>query len=579
MGYFRVMLNPLRSIRKSRKWTQEKMAAAMGISPGGYRHLEYGTRRLKVDQAHVFAEKLGPAIIPGDGAEAFVPPSTSGKNGRSTEPYKPVLPRGVPEIDAEAGAGPGTVGQVYELRSNGILSGHKVIDEWVIPPSQLGVEASRVIILPVEGTSMEPILKAGDRVMVDTGVSSIKHGEIYVLDEGDGPIVKRARVLRDGDEPQIEILSENPAVTPTKRPASLVRVIGRNRMDKPQLDDQAQTLLAMAALFASLVKGIEKQGLCASSAVLSEIEAIYRQLRESPTEPIRAMETLHTQAAPSNTSGASKRSDFQFHSTLVNCFEPEAPEETSGASARTGCAPSTVHGRIAAGTSEAAAAAIRWRHASVNGAPVGERDAQDPGRNRDLRRMAKLPSLYPGDHDRASLLTDCSRQGVVRTAPCFFICAGKFSTNGALAAPGDLPMHPALETSQTTAPRKIAMRAATVQRFDRSEITRKAWALWKLAQDVATRPAFDGTAIRAAAMAAGANRRQATEISDRDYADRRAVKGITSFGDAMRAAWASAKAAVEADRRRADVAARSVFAMSVGQDAIIIAGVASFRND
>lgn len=145
--------------------------------------------------------------------------STEGKTSR--------IAGSIPQIDAEAGAGDGNVGEIYQIASGGIVSGHRIVDEWLVPRAELGVDPGRVIVLPVVGTSMMPSLHSGDKVMVDTGSTGIKNGEIYVLDEGDGPIVKRVRVLRDEDPVQIEIISENPAVSPLRRPAELVRVIGR----------------------------------------------------------------------------------------------------------------------------------------------------------------------------------------------------------------------------------------------------------------------------------------------------------------------------------------------------------------
>jgi SOS-response transcriptional repressor LexA len=141
--------------------------------------------------------------------------------------YRPRLAGAAPEIDAEAGAGQGVVGDVVPIHSGGIVSGHRVTQEWVIPKSELGADPQQVVVLPVRGTSMLPALAPGDRVMVDTQTTSIKAGEIYMLDEGDGPIVKRLRVVRDEEPIQIEIISENPSVAPYRRPHDRVRVIGQ----------------------------------------------------------------------------------------------------------------------------------------------------------------------------------------------------------------------------------------------------------------------------------------------------------------------------------------------------------------
>lgn len=135
--------------------------------------------------------------------------------------------RSIPQIDAEAGAGDGNVGEVIQIASGGIMSGHLVVDEWVIPRLNLGMAPARVVALPVVGTSMLPSLGPGDVVFVDIQSSGVRNGEIYVIDEGDGPMVKRIRLNRNVEPVTIDIISENASVGMVTRPAEIVRVIGR----------------------------------------------------------------------------------------------------------------------------------------------------------------------------------------------------------------------------------------------------------------------------------------------------------------------------------------------------------------
>jgi phage repressor protein C with HTH and peptisase S24 domain len=199
---------------------KSKMSKAAGMNLTWARDVLAGKEPPRANNLKKLADATGHSVewYLGDSPEAA---------WSSAEPYDGRIAGSIPQIDAEAGAGNGNVGEVYTLASGGIMSGHRVVEEWVIPRGELGVEPSRVIVLPVTGTSMVPTLNPGDKVMVDTGSTGIKHGEIYVLDEGDGPIVKRARVLRDNDPVMIEIISENPSLAPIRRPAELVRVIGR----------------------------------------------------------------------------------------------------------------------------------------------------------------------------------------------------------------------------------------------------------------------------------------------------------------------------------------------------------------
>jgi len=141
--------------------------------------------------------------------------------------WRPALKGAIPQLDATGGLGDGSVGQVVEIQNGGITSGHLVVDEWVIPRSVLSISNLNVFAIPVDGTSMEPGLKTDDVVFVDTRPRGIKNDEIYVIDEGSGPEVKRLSLDRDTDPPVIVIGSDNPAATTRRRPADSVRVIGR----------------------------------------------------------------------------------------------------------------------------------------------------------------------------------------------------------------------------------------------------------------------------------------------------------------------------------------------------------------
>lgn len=137
------------------------------------------------------------------------------------------VPGGAAEIDVEGGAGEGSVGNVVQIESGGIKSGHLVVNEWVIPHNHLGRSPQGVIFIPIKGTSMLPVLTPTDVVAIDTTVETIQNGEIYAIDEGGGPSVKRLYVNYDDDPVTLDIISENAAVGRKRRIADSVRVIGR----------------------------------------------------------------------------------------------------------------------------------------------------------------------------------------------------------------------------------------------------------------------------------------------------------------------------------------------------------------
>jgi hypothetical protein len=58
------------------------------------------------------------------------------------------------------------------------------------------------------------------------------------------------------------------------------------------LDDQAQTRLAMAALFVALVRALEKRDLTSRAEVSGELEKLYREVRDYPAQSLGVIETL-----------------------------------------------------------------------------------------------------------------------------------------------------------------------------------------------------------------------------------------------------------------------------------------------
>ena len=88
--------------------------------------------------------------------------------------------------------------------------------------------------------------------------------------------------------------------------------------------------------------------------------------------------------------------------------------------------------------------------------------------------------------------------------------------------------------------------------FDRRAVMARASALWALAKDVKARGPRDHFGMMAALRAEGLHDHQITERMNADYADRLRVKGITSWADAMRVAWAGERRMVEFARKCAD---------------------------
>lgn len=89
------------------------------------------------------------------------------------------------------------------------------------------MQPGEIMVLEVVGDSMSPTLDSGDRVLVDTTYSKPTPDGIYVIEEGDGPMVKRLQLVRRSDPPEIRIISDNKHHEPYTLRLDDIRIIGR----------------------------------------------------------------------------------------------------------------------------------------------------------------------------------------------------------------------------------------------------------------------------------------------------------------------------------------------------------------
>lgn len=145
-----------------------------------------------------------------------------------------------PQIDVRAGMGAGgvtIVAQGVPGKGGLTFAAEVVADYWRMPVEilvSLGVSRrpQNLIILPVQGTSMLPVLTEGDYVFVDTRHRIPSPDGIYaIVDEFDSIVVKTLRsadrLADEDDEPRVEIVSKNPEFPIKRRRASEVNVVGR----------------------------------------------------------------------------------------------------------------------------------------------------------------------------------------------------------------------------------------------------------------------------------------------------------------------------------------------------------------
>jgi phage repressor protein C with HTH and peptisase S24 domain len=149
-------------------------------------------------------------------AEAVSPPSPADdKQTRRIDGF--VL---VPLFNVEASAGGGALVPEEE-----VIDRLAFKEEWI--KRDLGVNPSDLALITTIGDSMEPTLRAGDMILLDKSVETVKDEAVYAFLVDGMLLIKRVRWEADGG---LSLLSDNsvysPVVISRERKAEL-RVVGR----------------------------------------------------------------------------------------------------------------------------------------------------------------------------------------------------------------------------------------------------------------------------------------------------------------------------------------------------------------
>ena len=187
--------------------------------------LERGTPKVL---SHRDAEKLAGMLgcEAGDLRHAERPPTRKGRGrkprgGRAPE-GSPVPLAAIPEVEVEASAGPGALADEFVAEKA----------RWFLPEGMIrhegGAVPDAIRVLRVRGESMEPELSEGDRLLVDTSRRTPDTGEMFVLWDGNGLVVKRVeRVADGGGEPGLRLKSANAEYADYTAPAGDVHIVGK----------------------------------------------------------------------------------------------------------------------------------------------------------------------------------------------------------------------------------------------------------------------------------------------------------------------------------------------------------------
>ncbi len=94
-----------------------------------------------------------------------------------------------------------------------------------MPEDILGRKTSDGLgMITVAGDSMEPMLKAGDKVIFDANLRALDSGGVFVIAMGERLAVKRIQAMHDG---KVMIKSDNPAYSVEIAPPEQVHIKGR----------------------------------------------------------------------------------------------------------------------------------------------------------------------------------------------------------------------------------------------------------------------------------------------------------------------------------------------------------------
>ncbi len=121
----------------------------------------------------------------------------------------------VPRLALDASAGPGAV-----AGEEGAFDAFRFSRKWLV---EQGLEAGQLAAVRVVGDSMEPLLREGDEVLVDTTPRAFRDG-IYLVRLDDNLLVKRVAGQGGG---RLSLLSQNLAYPPIAVSAEDVTLVGR----------------------------------------------------------------------------------------------------------------------------------------------------------------------------------------------------------------------------------------------------------------------------------------------------------------------------------------------------------------
>ncbi|MDE2404518.1 MAG: S24 family peptidase [Sphingomonadales bacterium] len=122
----------------------------------------------------------------------------------------------IPRLAVAASAGPGAL-----AGGEGACGTLRFSTAWL---REQGLDPARLSAIVVSGDSMEPALRDGDEILVDTAPAAPASRGIHVVRVEDAVLVKRLEPRAAG---RLALVSDNPAYPPRELAADAVTVVGR----------------------------------------------------------------------------------------------------------------------------------------------------------------------------------------------------------------------------------------------------------------------------------------------------------------------------------------------------------------
>ena len=201
--------------------TMKEASAAIGRSPSYlHQYLERGVPRvLGYADAESLAKLLG--CKSSELRHAQAPKRRPQKRRRHRAPPAGAPLVAIPEMAVEAAAGAGALHEEF--------AGEKA--RWYLPEGMIrhegDAEPGNIRVLRARGDSMEPLISDGDRLLVDLARRTPGTGEMAVLWDGSGLVVKRVEVMPHEEPARLHLHSANPDYEPYTCLAEEAHIVGK----------------------------------------------------------------------------------------------------------------------------------------------------------------------------------------------------------------------------------------------------------------------------------------------------------------------------------------------------------------